>query len=318
MPRPRKEIDFDKIYESKCNGPFKILNEEPYIRTGVNNNIQRRVRIRFINTGTERIVNLGSALNGSVRDVYAPTVYGVGYLGEVANTEGSYSKKEYDIWFHMISICYCKSDPRYHSCGGIGVTVDPEWHNFTNFLIDLPSLLGYNEYINTPDEEKNKWHLDKDFLQKHIPCNQRVYSKYTCILIKGSSTSRVVSIEAKEGSSSPYFGVYRNPDGRTFQSSITVDGIKYFLGTYDNEIAAASIYNFVASRCTYSPTTNSNIVFMDIKEALSHRITHKPLVLPPQINTSVINIIPTQTTIVMNNKDNIRKPVEMCRIVNKG
>ena len=79
----RKEIDFNKIYKSKIYGPFKILNEEPYIRTRANNTIQHRIRMRFLNTGTERIVNMNQAIKGSAMDPYARTVHGVGYWGEI-------------------------------------------------------------------------------------------------------------------------------------------------------------------------------------------------------------------------------------------
>jgi hypothetical protein len=291
---PRKEIDFTKIYESNMYGPFIIVNEEPYIRVGANNTVQRRVRIRFINTGTERIVNLGCALNGSVMDPYARTVHGVGYWG-VIKENGimgvHYTKREYDMWFHMIERCYCTTCNAYPNYGGKGVTVDPRWHSFTNFIMDLPTLLGYNEYINSSEEEKTNYHLDKDFLQKNVPHNQRVYSKDTCILIKAACNSRLAARDSKEGTSSPYFGVYRNPGGKSFQASIMLDNTKYFLGTFDDEIAAATVYNFVASRCAFSPTINSDIApYMDINVALSHRTSRKPLVLPPQIDASLFNL----------------------------
>ena len=314
MPMPRKEIDFTKIYESKMYGPFIIVNEEPYVRVGVTNTVKRMVKVRFINTGTERIVGLIQALNGKVMDPYARTIYGVGYWGEIKESGVlgvDYTKKEYDMWFRMLSRCYYKSDSSYPNYGGKGVTVDPRWHNFTNFIRDLPFLNGYYEYINSSEEEKTNYHLDKDFLQKNVPHNQRVYSKDTCILIKADYNSRLAARDSKEGTTSPYFGVYRNPDGRTFQSSIMLDGTKYFLGTFNDEVAAANVYNYVISKCVSAPTYNTDLPYMTFQEALSHRTSRKPLVLPPQIDTSNMNLNPTHKSSIyvgVEKRNNTQEP----------
>jgi len=295
MPMPRKEIDFDKTYVSKIYGPFKILNEEPP-KYYANGSMQRQVRIRFINTGTERIVNLSSALKGSAVDPYAKTVQGIGYWGPLKDSGQlgiDYTLRQYEIWFHMIERCYsitCKAYPTY---GGRGVTVDPRWHCFTNFVRDFPFIKGYQEYMNASEEEKSEYHLDKDSLQFNVPYNQRVYSKDTCVLIKGVDNIRYAAVDSKAGTSSPYFGVYRNPNGRTFQASFMLDGKKYFLGTFNNEVAAATVYNFVVSKCVEPLTYNVDLPYMGINEALSHRISRTPLILPPQINTDLLNTSPS-------------------------
>ena len=66
----RNAIDYDKIYQSKNYGPFKILRQ---VRS---KNGSRRVEIQFINTGAISEVYVSSAKLGQVRD---PSVESVKY-----------------------------------------------------------------------------------------------------------------------------------------------------------------------------------------------------------------------------------------------
>ena len=100
-------------------------------------------------------------------------------------------------------------------------------------------------------------------------------------------------INKKHSASSGFYGVYRLSDSR-FQSSINVDATKYFLGTYSNEIAAASVYNFVAVRCCKDPITNDPTLMMPINTALQYRTSRTPLKLPPNIDMSMLKV--PQTT----------------------
>ena len=53
-------IDFDKIYESKNYGPFKIIED-----LGGN---PKRVLIKFLNTGFTNEVRYNHVIDGNVRD----------------------------------------------------------------------------------------------------------------------------------------------------------------------------------------------------------------------------------------------------------
>ena len=66
----KNAIDFDKVYQSKNYGPFKILRQ---IRS---KNGSRRVEIKFINTGAITEACLSSVKLGQVRD---PSVESVKY-----------------------------------------------------------------------------------------------------------------------------------------------------------------------------------------------------------------------------------------------
>jgi hypothetical protein len=283
----RIEIDYDRVYHSRT-GDFKIVKELPSVAMGTTGKaIRRMVEVEFIETGTRKQTQLQTALAGKVLDPYYKTAGGVGYLGDISNLQ--YTKNEYDIWRHMILRCYDPNDNAYYNYGAIGIKVDERWHCFANFVRDLPLIYGYADYYNSKD--KSKFALDKDILQRNIPREQRIYSVNTCVFAKSCDNSRMSRVTDKSKTSSNYYGVYRNKNG-SYQSSINVDKKKYFLGTYDDEVAAATVYNYVISRCSYAPTLNTDLPTMDINEALSHRLSNVPLVLPPNIDTAGLNLNP--------------------------
>lgn len=286
----RIEIDYNKIYESKSSGPFKIIGEEPSRKVGAC--VKRIVKVQFIETGTIRTAQLLMAIKGSVLDPYRRSTCGVGYLGDVENIH--YSKKEYDIWYHMIKRCYDPNYDQYKFYGALGVTVCDRWLCFRYFLEDLPTILGYKYFIN---DTKNKYHLDKDYMQQNTPTDQKVYSPQTCIFIDASDNTRLAAITYRKNNecSSQYYGLYKTPYN-TYQCSVMIDGKKYFLGTYSNEIAAATVYNYVMSNCCYSPTLN-RLPYMDINEALKYRTGHKIIELPPTIDGSYLDLNPHTSSI---------------------
>ena len=60
-----------KVFKSLNSGDFKVLK---YHDSG-------NVVIQFLKTGFETSATLGNIRNGKVKDLYSPSVYGVGILG---------------------------------------------------------------------------------------------------------------------------------------------------------------------------------------------------------------------------------------------
>ena len=60
-----------KVCKSKSSGDFKILKY----------NNSKNVEIQFLKTGYEAVATLGNIRNGYVKDLYSPSVYGVGIVG---------------------------------------------------------------------------------------------------------------------------------------------------------------------------------------------------------------------------------------------
>lgn len=130
----------------------------------------RLVTVKFNNTGYTAKVDCCSLRRGDCKDPYAPSVYGVGYIGEKGegSTINGKVNRSYSLWRSMLKRCYSsKYNPSYHDC-----TVAPEWFNFQTFAQDIKNLEGYQNWLNP----ESRFQIDKDI---KIPGN-RVYSKDTC------------------------------------------------------------------------------------------------------------------------------------------
>jgi hypothetical protein len=277
MSMQRRELDFNKVYTSNTSGNFILVEEYEPKKTRGTSSI-RQIKVRFLETGYEIISDPASINSGAIKDPYYKRFAGIGYFGE---PKVPYTNKEYDIWYTMINKCYNPEYNKYPQYGALGVTVDPRWHCFANFIEDLPYIDGYDDYIKS--NEKFKFHLDKDIKQQHLPINKRVYSKDTCTFIRGDINSRYT--ERRKSSSkvkdqSSYKGVYKTSNGK-FQCSINVNRMKFFLGVFDDEIAAANMYNHIYAIAIGVPNSiRNNVPYMSPIEALSHRTSNTPLELP--------------------------------------
>lgn len=178
----KRKIDFDKIYESRSFGPFRILSRAE--SNGKSKHIM--VNIQFINTGTITTVRYCDALSGNVRDDYMPYVSGVGCIGKASSYHPAYN-----LWEGMISRCYNKDSSSYAIYGAKGVTVCDKWKCFEYFLEDLPLIDGYNNWLNNP----GMYHLDKDLKQMGKPYNQKIYSLETCCFLYSSDNIRLAYID---------------------------------------------------------------------------------------------------------------------------
>jgi hypothetical protein len=150
-----------KIYTSNSGLEFTILSKNG-----------KQCIIQFLLSGSTRSANFDNITKGKVKDLYSPSRYGVGYHGEFDRV--SYWKPVFQLWSNMLKRCYCENDLKgyFHK----GVTVDPRWHCFANFLEDVPKLKNFDKWLGHFNKGTEKYNLDKEFVEKN--CN--VYSKYTC------------------------------------------------------------------------------------------------------------------------------------------
>lgn len=113
----------------------------------------------------------GAIRKGKVKNLFFPSVYGVGYIGQ-----GKYklfkNKKPSpatSFWYNMLSRSYSekyhKTHPTYKD-----VKVCEEWHNFQNFAKWYEE--NWKPYM-------DGWHLDKDILFK----GNKIYSPETCCFV---------------------------------------------------------------------------------------------------------------------------------------
>lgn len=149
---------------------------------------------------------------GSVKNLYYPSVYGIGYLGEgkykINNNTGKASK-EYEYWKSMIGRCYDEKTqgkrPTYKEC-----TVCNEWLNFQNFAE------WFNENYYEVDGEKMC--LDKDILFK----GNKVYSPDTCLIVPNRINTLFISNYRTRGNYKIGVSKVSNPNNpKQYQARIT-------------------------------------------------------------------------------------------------
>ena len=83
----------------------------------------RQINVQFLDTGNVASASATMLQKGSVRDYYAPSVCGVGYLGGPNLTVTH--KKAYVVWLALLKKVY--------TTGFEGHTVCDEWLNFSEF-----------------------------------------------------------------------------------------------------------------------------------------------------------------------------------------
>ena len=218
-----------KIYDSNNYGKFKIIQEAFMI--GRN---ERHFKIQFLNTGYITIASYSAIRHGSVKDYLVPCVAGVGYLGYFYKPVSSPDVSPfYMTWNDMINRCYNMNDKDYYLYGALGIRVDERWFNFSNFYNDIKLIPGYENKIKYP----SIYQLDKDYLQMHIPKNQRIYSINTCIWI--SKFDNIMIMNRENPNASGYFGVYyRNGAYCTRFNNKTY-------GRFSTPEAAANLFNYL-------------------------------------------------------------------------
>lgn len=147
------------------------------------------VEIEFIDTRFRTNAQSICVRNGSVKDPYHPSVFGVGYVGvgDYKPHINGCASKCYTVWYSMIRRCYSsvyhRAKPTYKDCN-----VCDEWKNFQVF-----AAWFHKNY-------KDGLHLDKDIL---IDGNKD-YSPETCIFV--TNDENAVKSHAKHY-------VFKSPSG---------------------------------------------------------------------------------------------------------
>lgn len=137
--------------------------------------------------------------NGKFKNLYFPSVDGVGYLGfgKYKSSVLGVFTPEYKAWCSMLSRCYKESykkhEPSYDGC-----TVDVDWHNFQVFA---------EWYVNQRFYGLG-YQLDKDILSK----GNKVYSSKTCCLVPSEVNRGVIS---SKNIHSDGFGVTKRENGKS-------------------------------------------------------------------------------------------------------
>jgi hypothetical protein len=105
-----------------------------------------------------------------------------------ANTKhGLINTPEYGAWSYMMKRCYHPKTKGYKHWGGRGITVDPEWHDFLNFLRDMGTRPSSKHSLDRKDNDGN---YTKDNCKWSLPYEQ-VNNRTITVYLNGTSRSEL-------------------------------------------------------------------------------------------------------------------------------
>lgn len=261
-------IDPNVIFMSYESGPFKVI-EKTDKRT---HDGRQLYLVEFCRTGYRRYVTLSQITSRQIRDETIETP-----IHELHNI----SKAEYDIFMNnrlrgmyrnMMGRCYNTQHKWYDTYGAAGVTVCPEWQTYEGFISTIHQVFQYEKFINNFYD----YVLDKDYLQLHLPKNQRVYSPSTCAFLHYWDNENVRNIDIKNNTpSQKYYGVSLEHD--TYYHMAIMYNKRHIHMLFSDAIAAANAYNYLFEyfhRYDIVPLHN-DVPYMPVEEWIKYSTKHK-------------------------------------------
>lgn len=195
----KKELDTSYVYHEGSIHPTKHYGNVVVLENKIN-----KLVVQFLNTGNIRECCRVSLANKSLADseekynrihareeakmwahlesLMEPTVYGVGYFGDIYDT----THIAHSTWTQMLRRCYSAEwhnrFPTY-----IGCSVCDEWHNFSTFAQDIENLDGYQQWLDYKTGKTDvRMSLDKDL----IVAGNKQYSPSTCCFVTQSENAK--------------------------------------------------------------------------------------------------------------------------------
>ena len=211
-----------KVFKSLNSGDFKIVKY----------NNKKNVEIQFSKTGYETTVELGSIRKGEVKDLYSPSVFGIGITGtKYSPSINGVKTKEYMLWYSMLTRCYSdtskKQRPTYEGC-----EVSENFKYYEYFYEWCNKQIGFDN-----DGNGNPFHLDKDLLTK----GNKVYSESTCVFIPQEVNTLLIKRTASRGKH--LIGVCWHNANKVFVSRVNKNkGKQEYLGCFKTELEAFNAY----------------------------------------------------------------------------
>lgn len=223
-----------KKYSRKHIGKERKTNEGCEIKIVNGGSKKSYCTIRFYNpiNYTKEIL-VDTFKNGSVKNDYLKTVFGIGFFGIGKHKTRIKGRKSdiYNIWYSMMSRCYDKTAKDYVNYGAIGVCVCEEWHNF-QFFADWYE--GNFDKTIMFDENKKRWQIDKDILSK----NTKIYSPETCCFIPNTLNKLLTT--SNKSNTSGFMGVTK--EAGKWRARIQINNKKVSLGSFDTPKEASKAY----------------------------------------------------------------------------
>ena len=187
MGRMKKE-DAEKLKKQREGEIW--TNNDGYKMKIINYDTYKRVTVEFLDDRHYKTTtSYGDIIRGNVKNLEAPTVYGVGIIGnKYPSRDGNKMKKEYTLWINMLKRCYDTIDDvrnrNYFKCN-----VCDEWKYYPNFYEWVHNQENFEKWLN------GDFAIDKDIIKKH----NKIYSPDTCCLVPRNINILFVKNEANRG-----------------------------------------------------------------------------------------------------------------------
>lgn len=185
-----------KTFDSNNYGKFTVLRRMKRVFKPANRRSNNAYyEVQFENTGGTTYTSRESIRKGQVRDHYCPIASGLGYLGDMpygSHAEDADHYEYYKVWLDMLRRCYNPNYWFFKGYGGLGITVDPRWYDFSVFYNDAKyTLPNYEKKLAYP----KRFQLDKDYLQRDVPKPKRIYSINTCMWLSDIDNTFMMGID---------------------------------------------------------------------------------------------------------------------------
>ena len=191
----------------------------------ISNTGAKSVTVKFLDEfGYETTKTLGQIKSGNVRNLYAKSVFGVGYIGEGKYETGTEGKPSlaYRKWISMLRRCYDRNFQK-EQLSYVGCTVCYEWHNFQVFAEWFVNHKFYNF----------NYQLDKDILVE----GNKIYSPNTCCLVP----SKINCLLGNQLGEYPQ-GVCYDKFNNKFRATMLREGRHENMGRFDTIGEAELVY----------------------------------------------------------------------------
>ena len=161
--------------------------------------------------------------SGSLKNLYHPSVFGKGFVGEGKYKPTIKGKitQNYATWRAMLARCYYIQNFAYNEC-----YVTDEWLNFQVFS---------DWFYSQKNSEVGGFALDKDL----IVIGNKKYSESTCSFVPQAINNLLTDSKAARGVLPMGVSSCRNGN---YYSSLLIDGNVTYLGTFDTIECASFAY----------------------------------------------------------------------------
>ena len=189
------------------------------------------VHVKFINTGYETVSQVTNVKEGTIRDRLAPSVMGVGVIGEAQVFSPKKYLQDYMVWFRMLQRCYSENrqtkQPTYKGC-----TVSDNFKYFPYFKDWCVKQVGFG----VADDNLEQFALDKDILVR----GNKVYSEDTCVFVPREINMIIVTRKSRCGGLP--VGVYFYKPTKKYKTQLSMNGKRKSLGYYKTPEEAFLVY----------------------------------------------------------------------------